>query len=48
LPEGVTRASIGPVTTRALRELNLSPHIEAKESTIPALVECLAVHFTES
>jgi uroporphyrinogen-III synthase len=48
LPEGVTRASIGPVTTRALRELNLSPHIEAKESTIPALVECLVVHFTES
>jgi uroporphyrinogen-III synthase len=45
LPEAVTRASIGPVTSRALVELNLPPHIEAKESTIPALVECLAAHF---
>jgi len=45
LPEAVTRASIGPVTSRALSQLNLPPHIEAKESMIPALVECLADHF---
>jgi uroporphyrinogen-III synthase len=45
LPEAVTRASIGPVTSRALSELNLPPHIEASESTIPALVDCLAAHF---
>jgi len=48
LPEAVTRASIGPVTSRILRELNLPPHLEAKESTIPALVECLAAHYRRS
>jgi uroporphyrinogen-III synthase len=47
LPEEITRASIGPITSRALRELRLPPHIEARESTIPALVECLALHFSE-
>lgn len=47
LPEAVTRASIGPITSRALRELKLPPHVEARESTIPSLVECLALHFSE-
>jgi len=42
LPEAVVRASIGPVTSRALRDLNLPPHVEARESTIPALLECLS------
>jgi uroporphyrinogen-III synthase len=45
LPEAVVRASIGPVTSRALRAQDLPPHLEAAESTIPALVECLAAHF---
>jgi uroporphyrinogen-III synthase len=45
LPDTIVRASIGPVTSRTLRELNLPPHIEATEATIPALVECLAAHF---
>ena len=45
LPETVIRASIGPVTSKALNELNLPPHVEAKESTIPALVDCLADYF---
>lgn len=45
LPPSVVRASIGPVTSRALAELNLPPQVEARESTIPALVEALAVHF---
>lgn len=45
LPEKVIRASIGPVTSRALRDLNLPPHVEARESTIPALLECLSDSF---
>jgi uroporphyrinogen-III synthase len=42
LPAAVVRASIGPITSRALRELGLPPHLEAAEPTIPALVEALA------
>lgn len=45
LPESVVRASIGPITSRALDELGLAPHLEAAESTIAALVAALAVHF---
>lgn len=45
LPAEVTRASIGPITSRTLRELGLPPHIEAAESTIPALAAALAAHF---
>jgi uroporphyrinogen-III synthase len=45
LPASVTRASIGPITSRALRDLGLPPHIEAAESTIPALVTALAARF---
>jgi uroporphyrinogen-III synthase len=45
LPEQVVRVSIGPITTRALRELGLPPHLEAVESTIPALVTVIADHF---
>jgi uroporphyrinogen-III synthase len=41
LPEEVTRASIGPVTSNALRELGLTAHVEAKEATVAGLVECL-------
>jgi uroporphyrinogen-III synthase len=41
LPDGVVRASIGPVTSRALAELGMSATVEAKEATIPALVTAL-------
>jgi uroporphyrinogen-III synthase len=42
LPGSVLRASIGPITSRALRDLGLAPHIEAVESTISGLVDALA------
>ena len=42
LPASVLRASIGPITSRALRDLGLPPHIEAVESTIGGLVDALA------
>ena len=45
LPAAVVRASIGPITSRALRDLGLPPHIQASESTIPALVAALELHF---
>ena len=45
LPEVVVRASIGPVTSRTMRELGLAPHAEAKESTIAGLVEALVDFF---
>jgi len=48
LPAKVVRASIGPITSRALRELGLPPHVEAAESTIPALAGALAAHFREA
>lgn len=45
LPASVVRASIGPITSRALCDLGLPPHIEATESTLAGLVAALAVHF---
>jgi uroporphyrinogen-III synthase len=45
LPDTVVRASIGPITSRALADLGLPPHLQAKESTIPALVVALTDYF---
>lgn len=45
LPRQVTLASIGPITSTAMRELSLEPSLEAAESTIPALVASLANYF---
>ncbi len=39
---GVVTASIGPVTSDAMRAGGLEPTVEAKESTIPGLVAVLA------
>ncbi len=41
---GVIVASIGPVTSRACRELGLAVHVEAAQARVPALVEALAQH----
>jgi uroporphyrinogen-III synthase len=45
LPASVVRASIGPVTSRALGDLGLPPHLEAVEPTIAALADALAGYF---
>lgn len=37
-PQDTLRISIGPITSQTLRDLNLTPHAEATEPTIPALV----------
>jgi uroporphyrinogen-III synthase len=39
--EGVTLASIGPVTSATLRELHLDVDVEAKQYTIPGLVAAI-------
>ncbi|OFV96519.1 MAG: uroporphyrinogen-III C-methyltransferase [Acidobacteria bacterium RIFCSPLOWO2_02_FULL_61_28] len=39
--EGVRIASIGPITSRAIRRAGLTVHIEAGEYTIPALVAAI-------
>jgi uroporphyrinogen-III synthase len=41
LLEGMTLASIGPVTSQTLREVGLWVDVEAKEFTIPGLVQAL-------
>ena len=45
LPEGIQFASIGPVTTTALKRHKLKPHIEAKQHDIPGLVEAIRLFF---
>jgi uroporphyrinogen III methyltransferase / synthase len=42
---GVTLASIGPVTSDALKELGLAPRVEAREATASALVVALVEHY---
>jgi uroporphyrinogen-III synthase len=37
LPQEILRISIGPITSQALRDLDLPPHAEATEPTLPAL-----------
>lgn len=43
LLDGVTLASIGPVTSASLRELRLGVDVEAKQYTIPGLIAAIVV-----
>ncbi len=45
LPPTTALASIGPITTQTLRDLGHTPTIEAKEPTIPSLIQSLIDHF---
>jgi uroporphyrinogen-III synthase len=47
LPSGIVLASIGPITSQALRDLHLEPSIEATEATIPALVAAILQYFQD-
>jgi uroporphyrinogen III methyltransferase/synthase len=40
-------ASIGPITTKALRDQGFTPSIEAKSYTAPGLVEAIAEYFAD-
>ena len=48
LPEPTVLASIGPVTTHAMKDLGFEPTIEAEEASIASLVEALSRHFSQS
>jgi uroporphyrinogen-III synthase len=48
LLDGITMASIGPVTSSTLRELGLPTHVEAREYTVAGLVEALAEYFSRT
>jgi len=45
LPPGIVLASIGPVTSATMRQLGMTPTVEAKEATIAGLVQALVKHF---
>ena len=45
IPEGVVLASIGPITSHAMRDLGLEPTVESTESTISALVAALSSYW---
>jgi len=45
LPSDVALASIGPITSETLRDLNHPHTLEAPEPTIPALVQSLQTYF---
>ena len=47
LPETVLRASIGPVTSRALAHSGYPPHVEAAEATLPSLLDALAARHSQ-
>jgi uroporphyrinogen-III synthase len=44
LLEGITLASIGPVTSATLRELKLGVDVEARQYTIPGLVQAIVAN----
>lgn len=46
--EGIALASIGPVTSGTLREVGLEPTIEAREFTIPGLVQALSDFYSKN
>jgi uroporphyrinogen-III synthase len=46
LPAGIATASIGPITSQALREHGLALSIEAAEHTIPGLTAAIAAYFS--
>jgi uroporphyrinogen III methyltransferase/synthase len=39
--EGITVASIGPITSQTARDLGLSVTVEAKTYTVPGLIQAI-------
>jgi uroporphyrinogen III methyltransferase/synthase len=44
-PAGLKTASIGPVTSKTMRELGLQVDIEAKKFDIPGLIAAIRKHY---
>jgi len=47
LPQTILLASIGPITSQAMRELGLTPTIEAREATLSSLTQAICNYFRE-
>ena len=45
-PARLKTASIGPITSKTLKEHNLKVDIEAKQSDIPGLIKAICTYFT--
>jgi uroporphyrinogen-III synthase len=46
VPAHIVLVSIGPITSRSMREFDLEPTIQAREATLAALVEALVHYFS--
>ena len=47
-PVGLKTASIGPITSKTMKDRNLKVDIEAKQSDIPGLIKAICTYFTAS
>lgn len=45
LPRGIVLASIGPITSQAMRDQGIEPTVEASEATIAALTQIISSYF---
>jgi uroporphyrinogen III methyltransferase/synthase len=45
LPAGLKTASIGPITSKTVRDLGLTVDIEAKQYDIPGLLAAIREHY---
>ncbi len=45
LPKGLRTASIGPITSKTMRDLGLSVDMEAEQYDIPGLVAAIRAHY---
>jgi uroporphyrinogen III methyltransferase/synthase len=41
MPDGIKTASIGPITSKTMKDLGLSVDVEARQHDIPGLVEAI-------
>ncbi|MEI8340532.1 MAG: uroporphyrinogen-III synthase, partial [Verrucomicrobiota bacterium] len=46
MPAGIKTASIGPVTSKTLREHQVKVDVEAKQSDIQGLIKAICTYFT--
>lgn len=47
LPRQIVLTSIGPITSQTMRDRGMEPTVEAKEATIPSLVQAISSYFSD-
>jgi len=45
LPSGIKTASIGPITSKSMRELGLEVDIEARQNDVPGLIKAICAYY---